>query len=198
LNSIDTEFTHDQTFIMKTRESGMPSEEMWQGFFDPEVVLEKLNLTADCQCVVDLGCGYGTFSIPAARLIQGTVYAIDIDPDMVAATAAKAGPNLTAMKRDLVESGSGLADHTADYVMLFNILHAMEASILLQEATRILRPGGLLGVIHWNYDPTTPRGPSMEIRLQPEQCLAMVRRSGFDIGPIIDLPPHHFGFVGTR
>jgi ubiquinone/menaquinone biosynthesis C-methylase UbiE len=51
-----------------------------------------------------------------------------------------------------------------DYAMLFNILHAEQPERLLREARRILAPHGLLGIIHWNYDPSTPRGPSMEIR----------------------------------
>ena len=33
---------------MKTRESGMPEEAIWQGFFCPEAVLKKLGLTSAC------------------------------------------------------------------------------------------------------------------------------------------------------
>ena len=51
---------------MKTRESGMPDESMWDSFFDPPTVLAKLGLTDECRDVVDFGCGYGTFTIPAA------------------------------------------------------------------------------------------------------------------------------------
>jgi hypothetical protein len=58
---------------MKTRESGMPPEDVWQGFFDPVVILDKLGLTSECEFVVDFGCGYGTFSIPAAQIVRGVV-----------------------------------------------------------------------------------------------------------------------------
>src|SRR5450759_1549880 len=74
---------------MKTRESGMPDEDRWISFFDPGFILGELGLNQSCQCVVDLGCGYGTFSIPAARRITGTVYAMDINPKMVDACQAK-------------------------------------------------------------------------------------------------------------
>ena len=67
---------------MKTRESGMPDESVWSGFFSPEETLAKLGLTAACRDVVDFGCGYGTFAVPAARLVGGTVYALDIDAEM--------------------------------------------------------------------------------------------------------------------
>ncbi len=65
---------------MKTRESGMPEESIWQGYFEPEAVLKKLGLTSACGNVVDFGCGYGTFTIPAARIASGIVYALDIEP----------------------------------------------------------------------------------------------------------------------
>jgi len=39
--------------IMKTRESGMPDEEMWQTFFDAEAILRSLGLDATCGDVVD-------------------------------------------------------------------------------------------------------------------------------------------------
>ena len=50
---------------MKTRESGMPEESLWATFFTPEEVLHKLGLPTAGD-VVDFGCGYGTFTIPAA------------------------------------------------------------------------------------------------------------------------------------
>lgn len=185
---------------MKTRQSGMPSEEMWQGFFDPTTTLRKLGLTEDCECVVDFGCGYGTFSLPAATIVRGTVHAIDIDPNMVAAMQWKSQgfPNIHVTLRDFVESGCGLKDASADYVMLFNILHAEESAALLNEAMRVLKDGGRLAVMHWNYDAATPRGPSMDIRLRPESCLELVANAGFMVGPLIDLPPYHYGFISRR
>ena len=187
---------------MKTRESGMPPEDMWQGFFDPQATLVKLGLTVECQCVVDCGCGYGTFSIPAAQLVRGRVHALDIEPEMIAATIAKADQlrllNLKFSQQDFVTNGCGISDGLADYAMLFNILHAAEAPQLLAEARRVLKVGGKLGVMHWNYDPSTPRGPSMDIRLTPKQCMVLVEQSGFEIGSLLELPPCHYGFVATR
>lgn len=189
---------------MKTRESGMPDEEMWQGFFDPPAILAKLGLTSACRNVVEFGCGYGTFTIPAARIVQGTVYALDIEPEMVTTTCLKAKAaglkNIQVRQRDFAAEGSGLPNGSVDYAMLFNILHAEEPLLLLREACRVLSAGGRLGVIHWNYDPTTPRGPSMEIRPRPEQCRGWAEQAGFEILPpgLVDLPPYHFGFVCRR
>lgn len=186
---------------MKTRESGMPAEEMWRGFFDPETALCRLGLVPECERAVDFGCGYGTFSVPAAQIIRGTVHSLDIDPEMVERTRVKAGKlgleNLRVSRRDFVETGSGLDDVSADYVMLFNILHAAEAAELLKEAKRILKPDGVLAVMHWNHDASTPRGPDMAIRPRPEHCLRIVEEAGFTNGPLIDLPPYHYGFTAN-
>ncbi|ORJ60600.1 class I SAM-dependent methyltransferase [Geothermobacter hydrogeniphilus] len=189
---------------MKTRESGMPDEEIWTGFFNPEKILEKLGLSSTAGSVVEFGCGYGTFSIPAAQMISGRVYAIDIDAEMVTVTAQKAQQtnldNLQTLLRDFIKEGTGLADSSIDYVMLFNILHAEQPELLLNEALRILAPHGRLAIIHWNYDPTTPRGPSMEIRPRPEQCQVWAEAAGFQLLPpgLVDLPPYHYGLLFER
>ena len=83
--------------------------------------------------------------------------------------------------------------------MLFNILHAEDPVGLLRETWRILQSGGKVGVIHWNYDPTTPRGPSMEIRPRPEQTQKWLEQAGFSlVEHQIDLPPYHYGVVGLK
>ncbi len=186
---------------MKMRESGMPDESMWSGFFSPAQTLAKLGLTADCRDAVDFGCGYGTFTVLAARLARGTVHALDIEAAMVEATARKAEEaglgNVRVERRDFVADGSGLPDKSVDYAMLFNILHCEHPEVLLREAWRILSLGGRLGIMHWNYDPNTPRGPSMEIRPKPEQCRDWATAAGFSlaIAEKLDLPPYHYGWV---
>ena len=189
---------------MKTRESGMPEEEMWRDFFDPEATLRLLKLTSSCQEVVEFGCGYGTFTIPSAWIVSGMVHALDIEPDMATGTQAKAEAeglqNVRVYLRDFVTEGTGLPPSSMDYAMLFNILHAERPEILLDEAFRVLKPGGLLGIINWNYDPSTPRGPSMDIRPRPEQCRLWAEEARFEVlsPAIIDLPPYHYGFVFKR
>jgi SAM-dependent methyltransferase len=186
---------------MRTRESDMPDEETWDRFFDPASILKKLGFTAACGCAVEFGCGYGTFTIPAARIISGTLFAIDIDAEIIAATKKKVESaglhNVQVSQRDFMAEGTGLPSASVDYVMLFNILHAEEPMILLEEAYRVLSVGGKVGIVHWNYDPSTPRGPSMSIRPRPEQCAAWAEQTGFQPLPsgIIALPPYHYGIV---
>ena len=184
---------------MKMRESGMPEESMWDGFFDPPHVIDLLGIRGRNGDVVEFGCGYGTFTVAVAGAVQGTVYALDIEPEMVRATQAKADSagvdNVHVLLRDFVVDGTGLADASVAYAMLFNILHCKEPLLLLREAHRVLAPGGSVGIIHWNYDASTPRGPSMDIRPRSEQCRAWAEVVGFRLMPpgIIEIPPHHYG-----
>lgn len=189
---------------MKVRESGMPEEPLWASFFDPDTILPRLGLTSACRDAVEVGCGYGTFTIPAARIIAGTLHAFDIEPDMIDSTHLKAQAaglgNVRLYLRDVIADGFGLPDASTDYVMLFNILHAERLELLLAETYRVLRAGGKLGIIHWNYDPSTPRGPSMEIRPRPQQCRQWAEQAGFRLLPpgMLDLPPYHYGMVLGR
>ena len=184
---------------MKARESGMPEKDIWESFFNPAEILKIMKLDKNVTNAVEFGCGYGTFSIPAARIVKGAIYAIDIDPDMVALTREAADRqkfnNIQVILRDFIEKGSGFDDENADYAMLFNILHLENPQRLLREAWRNLKPGGTLGIIHWKYDPKTPRGPSLEIRPKPYQCIEWAKDVGFNNPRQFDLKPYHYGIV---
>ena len=68
---------------MKTRDSGMPDQDWWESFFDPEAVLDALGLRQFDGPVIDVGCGYGTFTLAVARRTTHPVIAIDIDPALL-------------------------------------------------------------------------------------------------------------------
>jgi SAM-dependent methyltransferase len=184
---------------MKVRESGMPEEAYWETLFDVPLILDRLGIDARLKNVVELGCGYGTFTVPVARRISGTVTAFDIDEAMIERTrqrAAAAGArNVLCVVGDVFANGFGGGVGSQDACLLFNILHCEEPVRLLAEAARVVRPGGAVLVIHWRCDPATPRGPSMEIRPRPEQIAGWAKETGLleAEGPVIDLPPWHYG-----
>lgn len=193
---------HATVLSMKVRDSGMPDRAFWESFFEPTEILELLSFPTAGD-VVDFGCGYGTFTLAAAALGTGRVYAVDIDPEMVRATQRRTQEagliDVQVIERDFVAQGSGLPDESCTYAMLFNILHAEDAVGLLRQAHDVLRPGGLVAVIHWIPDPGTPRGPALEIRPTPQQCQQWMHAAGFDpASPLVQLPPYHYGLVGRR
>ena len=188
---------------MKIRESGMPDEKYWESFFDVNNIFAQLQLNDKVKDLVEFGSGYGTFTIPAAKIIRRKVYALEIESSMTNHLKQKiTGENLSNIKilqRDFVKDGTGLKENSIDYVMLFNILHAENPYILLNEAFRILKPGGKAGIIHWIHSSTTPRGPSLDIRPIPIQCVNWLVEAKFVIVKNdISLPPYHYGILAEK
>src|ERR1035437_2922337 len=182
---------------MKVRDSGMPEETMWSKFFDPELILQQMEVTPDLHSVVDLGCGFGTFSIPASRLVKGRIHAFAMDVEMINQLKSKMDyqgiKNIDLHPNDFIAVGSGLPDNSMDYVMLFNILHHDNPHQILNEVNRILKKGAKAGIIHWRTDIPTPRGPQLDIRSTSEQCEKWATESGFAISRKLILEPYHFG-----
>ncbi len=189
---------------MKLRESGMPDEAYWESLFDVPLILDRLGIDSRLRGVVEMGCGYGTFTLPVARRISGLLTAIDIDQDMVERARQRAAAarlwNIVYVVRDAFSDGFGVVPASQDVCLLFNILHCEEPVRLLTEAAHAVCPGGFVHVIHWRHDPATPRGPSMEIRPRPEQIVEWAKRAGLVArpNPVLDLPPWHYGICFER
>lgn len=191
---------------MKGRESGMPAEDHWATFFDPEAAIAALiSSSISSGDIVEFGCGYGTFTLPAARRTTGVVTALDIEEDLVALVRCKAAEtgfaNIRAERCDFATAGTSLSDGSQSHAMIYNLLHIEHPVTLLTEAHRVLGPGGSLSVMHWRSDITTPRGPSLDIRPTPELCRAWMEEAGLSAVRTVDLSgccPFHFGLVAMR
>lgn len=182
----------------------MPDEAYWETLLDPDRILDRLGVDASLGDVAELGCGYGTFTLPAARRISGILRTCDIDAAMVARTKERAQlaglGNVVCAVRDVVADGFDCGADSQDACLLFNILHGEHPVQLLGEAARIVRPGGWVLAIHWRHDPSTPRGPSMAIRPLPEQLVDWAQGTGMldREGALLDLPPWHYGLRFRR
>ncbi len=190
---------------MKGRESGMPDEAYWASFFEAEATIDRLLGALVEGNVIEFGCGYGSFTVPAARRTTGTLSALDIEPEMVDCVRQKAIAfelsNIRAEVRDFVARGTGVAAASQAHAMIFNLLHLEQPVSLLREAYRTLQDGGVISVIHWRRDIPTPRGPSLAIRPTPEQCREWMAAAGFHSIESVDLQtccPFHFGLLARR
>ncbi len=187
---------------MKVRDSGMPEQDYWESLFQIDGVLDGLAIDRSIGDVVEMGCGYGTFTLPVAQRIRGMVHAFDIEPEMVELTKARAESagvgNLNLAVRDVVTEGFGLPDASVDAVLLFNILHLENPVELLRVAARVVRVGGRVLAIHWRSDVATPRGPALSIRPQPEQVAEWGIAAGLALVEVRLLAPWHYGVVLTR
>ena len=186
---------------MKYRESGMPEENLLNTFFDPDQVLRLMEVNEKINVLIDIGCGYGTFLIPASKIIKEKVIGTDVDNEMIIICKNKIYQNniQNAELQNIDISSDNLEifkkyKGKIDYISLFNILHCENPVELLKRIYRILNKNGKIGVIHWKYE-KTPRGPSMDIRPKPEQIIEWANSAGFKLDKQVDLKPFHFGLV---
>jgi SAM-dependent methyltransferase len=176
----------------------MPEETYWNSLFDIKAILAWLNVTGEVSPIAEIGCGYGTFTIPIAATAGGTLHAFDIDPVMLERARHNAEiaclQNVEFHERDVLERGTDLPSESMRTVLLFNILHSAENRLLLTEASRVLSRLGSLFVIHWRKDITTPRGPGMASR--PDLNTVLGQADGLDLffrGNSRIIPPYHWG-----
>ena len=104
---------------MKVRESGMPEESYWESFFDPQLIFSKLQFDNTITDAAEFGSGYRTFTIPAAKIIKGNLYALDIEPEMIIILNQKILneklSNIKIHQSDFVNDGTKLIDGSVDY-----------------------------------------------------------------------------------
>ena len=120
-------------------------------FFGPMKILQDADLKPG-QTVLELGCGTGFFTIPAAQLVgnQGFLVAMDILPASVETVSRKVQTanlkNVRVVKGDALDTK--LDSESMDVVLLFGVLPApmLPLDRLLPEMHRILRPGGILAL----------------------------------------------------
>jgi ubiquinone/menaquinone biosynthesis C-methylase UbiE len=179
----------------------MPDEHTWADFFNARAALAAL-WPEPRGNVLELGCGYGTFTTEAARMTDGWVTALDIDPAMIDIVREKASAfglaNIVVRQCDMIEGDWGIQDASQSHVMIYNLLHLDEPVALLQRALRKLAPAGSLSVMHWRKDVDTPRGPSLAIRPTPEDCIEWLREAGAARTQMVDITdacPFHYGVI---
>ena len=150
----------------------------------PEVMLKSVGLGAG-MVFVDVGCGDGFFSVPAAQLVgeKGQVYAVDVDTSAVEELKEKAAEkglkNVTAKVGEA--EGTVFCEECADMVFYGRVLHDFrDPAKVLQNAKRMLKPAGTLVDLDWKKKPTM-FGPPVRIRFSEEQASSLIRVAGFTV-----------------
>lgn len=125
-------------------------------FFDPVKTLKGAGVRPG-QKVLEVGCGTGFFTVPAAELVgdEGRVYALDPHPLAIARVAKKVRDadltNVALIKADAIETC--LADGSVDLVLLLGVIPSptLPPERLLPEMHRLLKREGALAV--WTVFP---------------------------------------------
>jgi len=125
-------------------------ENLYSLFRNPYEVLDAAGLKAG-QKVLEVGCGPGFFSIPAARIVgeNGTVHALDISPFAIERVQQKIEKEgVTNVKTILADAAqTGLPDESFDLIFVFGFgHHVSDMADVFAELHRLLKPAGVLSV----------------------------------------------------
>jgi ubiquinone/menaquinone biosynthesis C-methylase UbiE len=116
-------------------------------FVDPYPPLRAAGLEQGLN-VLEVGCGPGYFTVPAADIVgaSGRVVAIDINPVAIRHVKHKVEEKRLANVEVLLAdaSNTGLPDSSFDVVFLFGVVHALDLSTTIPELHRVLKTTGCL------------------------------------------------------
>lgn len=186
--------------------TAMPDRDWWSALWpDPEATLRALGIAPD-MTVLDLCCGDGWFTAPLAKLTGGKVYALDLDPEMLARAkeeVARVGVSVAGWIEGDARALPSLLPEKVDFVLIANTFHGVPDQTALAEAVAsILKPGGRFAIVNWHATPREetpvlgqPRGPRTEMRMPPDRTRTIVEPAGFELDELVELPPYHYGAV---
>jgi len=125
-------------------------EDLYGLFRDPTQALRAAGLEPG-QKVLEVGCGPGFFTVPAAKTVGegGTIYALDVNPlaiEKVQHKVEQAG--VTNVKTVLADAArTGLPEGSFDLALVFGLAHPVGSlEKILNELYRLLKPGGTLAI----------------------------------------------------
>jgi len=122
-----------------------------------DVILQHLELQPGMS-VLDIGCGPGRLTVPAARQVglQGKVVAVDLQPGMLRRAQEKAQA-AELHNIQFLQAGVGdgkLETGLADRALLVTVLGEIpNREAALREVFAALKPGGILSVTEIIFDP---------------------------------------------
>lgn len=144
--------------------------------------------------VVDLGSGSGLSSRWAATW-AGSVIGVEPNDDMRAVAESHPAPGVTY--RPGLSHRTGLADGSADVVLVVQAMHWMEPGPTLEEIARVLRPGGVLAVADTDWPPVagSARAERAWVAVDRWQGIFEKRMAAGETGPDLHRPPEPPGEV---
>jgi len=168
---------------------------------EPEKLLKACNI-GDEHNVADFGCGPGIFSIPIARMTEGTVYCFDVLESALEAVNSRAQiiglSNIVTRRVNLEKKGgSGLDDESINHVIMRKILlQNDDKDVLFGEANRILSSDGKLLIVGWTE--VAVKGFGIENRIDEDNVKQFAKDAGFNTHEALNAGQYHYAFIFTK
>jgi len=125
-------------------------------FFAPRMnILKEVGIRPGF-CVLDYGCGSGSYIADAAELVgdSGQIYALDIHPLAIESVRRIASRNhLANVETIQSDRATGLSDDSVDVALLYDVFHKLDdPNSVLEELHRVLAPDGILSFSDHHLD----------------------------------------------
>jgi ubiquinone/menaquinone biosynthesis C-methylase UbiE len=169
-----------------------PERDAWQ---KPHEVIKALALKPDA-AVADLGAGTGYFAARLANMLaKGTVYAVDVEPEMVKYLGERAKrEGLKNLKPLAARADDARLPAKVDLILLVDVYHHIEdRERYFRKLAASLKPGGRVAVIDFRLD--SPEGPPKAARIAPEQVKAELARAGYALAEEHGFLPRQYFLV---
>jgi ubiquinone/menaquinone biosynthesis C-methylase UbiE len=174
-----------------------PERRKWQ---DPETVVGMLGIEPGIT-FMDIGCGNGYFTLPAARLAgdNGTIYALDSNAGAIDILKQKA--HSERLNNIHAVAGRGeetvFCDACADIIFFGNVLHDFQdAALVLSNARKMIASHGRLYNVDWK-PVQMDFGPPLRIRFSPEHAAMLIASAGFRIERTVEAGNYHYLIEAT-
>lgn len=147
---------------------------------NPVGTLKKAGLKSD-HVVVDIGAGTGVFTLPAASLTSGEVFAVDVNKallDVLCKRAEALGQeNIVALHADVTQAR--IPDSAIDFALLVTVVHELEEiGATIHALRKMLKPNGKVLVVEF-WDCETPSGPPLNHRIAQAEVIELFDCGGF-------------------
>ena len=151
--------------------------------FPPKELLQMLPIKKTDN-ILDLGAGTGYLATTAAQMVDGLVYALDMNPKMLRIIESKAqDENITNIQ--LVKGSIDdipLSDNSIDIVLASLVLHEVKPlSKTLQQIKRVLKEGGYFLCVEFEKAESAIDAPPMHVRIPSSIMEEELINAGFSI-----------------
>ncbi|BEP28400.1 class I SAM-dependent methyltransferase [Helicovermis profundi] len=161
--------------------------------------LNNLGINKDSN-FLDYGAGTGIFTIPASHISKNTVFAYDINEDMLKIIKNKISKNglknikLLGKEHELLS----ISPNSISDILLVTVYHELKnVENLFMHFDKLLNVDGKVHIIEFHYK-ETPSGPPLNHRISKEKILNEFKENNYKLYKEINLGDNYYLVTFTK